>query len=141
MSIFIIFWASVFCLLFFILRIIFSSIASAFNALILSLARIVINGGAALLSVILLLSLYGIVDSIMGKGLGETIAMVLLFIGELVLCFAIVGGLGALIVGAIVTVFEIILNFISVILEWMADICEKGFDKSLSAIRKYISKC
>lgn len=137
----VIFWAALMAIIFFLLGNIFKALASAFNALISSLGFILAVGGLALLGIIALYLIYGITDGIVTSGVGEVIGEIFLLIIELGILGAIFGGLGAAILELLVTIVGAILMFISGILEWAADLFERGYAKFLKVIINNLEKC
>lgn len=138
---FVIFWAALLAIIFFVLGIVFKGLASAFNALMSSVGAIIGFAALALLIGGALYSLYAIVDGIITKGLGEVIGMIFLFLFELGLVGALVGPLGSLLINAATVIVQLFLVATSFVLEGAAAICQKGYDKFLTVIFKRLDKC
>lgn len=138
---FVIFWAAVLAVLFFILGIIFKGLASALNSLLSSIGDILVIGGLATLAVTALYLLYAIIDGIITQGIREVLGMILLFVLGIGIVGALLGGLGSVLLSIIVVITEYILLVSSFVLERAAAICEEGYNKFLTVIQNCLDKC
>lgn len=134
---FIIFWAALFALVFFVLGVIFKALASAFHALLFSIGRALAVGGLAGLAALVLYSLYAIVNGIARGDLITVIEAIVVVVLVLCLFGAIVVYLGAILLEFVFKILEIV----SGILEWFADRCEKGYINFLTVIVNRLNKC
>lgn len=137
---FVIFWASFFALVFFVLGVIFKALASAFNALLSSI-KVLSLGALAAIIVIALFLLYVIVEGIVRGALLSVIGTIVMFLVVLGVLGAILGGLGAALLEFIVTVSLLILDIVSGVLEWLAEVCENEYIKFLRIIINRLDKC
>lgn len=138
---FIIFWAAVFAVFFFVAGSLFKALASGFSALISSLAVILSVVFLTIVAIVILYLLYSITDGIINNGIGEVIGsifMTIVVIGLLVACF---GGLGATLLELVLVVVFAVLSLIDAILNWAADLFERGYIKSLKIILNQLEKC
>lgn len=138
---FVIFWSAFFALLFFVLGVIFKALASALDALLYSIGRLLAFGGLTALAVIALSLLYAIVDGIIKNGLLSVIGAIVGFVIVLGIFGAILGRLGAALLELVVTVALFVLDVVSGVLEWLADRCERGYIKFLTVIINRLDKC
>ncbi|MCM1186514.1 MAG: hypothetical protein NC251_10315 [Lachnoclostridium sp.] len=138
---FIIFWAAVFALLFFVLAVIFKILASALEALLSAGGQTLAIGGLAIMIVIALSLFYAIVDGIIKEGLLSVLGTIVLFVIVLGIFGAIFGGLGAALIELVVAVALFVLEIVSGVLEWLADKCEEGYIKFLRIIVNRIDNC
>ncbi len=136
-----IFWAALFCIIFFLLGAICKGLAAVFNALISSIVAILGIAFLVLLGVIGLYTIYSIVDGIITGRIGEVFGLIVLFvigIGLLVLLF---GWLGNIMLSIALKICELILSAISFVLERGAAICEKAYAHFLLVIVNRLEKC
>lgn len=138
---FVIFWASALTMLFFVLNVLFKALASAFNALLSSLAGIVAIGGLAALAVLALFLLYAVIDKIVTQGIGSAILAIFLLLVGIGAAGAIFGGLGTMLLSIVVYIAAGFFTAISFVLEGAAAICETGYAKFLSIIQERIDRC
>lgn len=140
---FIIFWASLFAVVFFLLGAIFKSIASLTKALVVASAYIVLITLGVGVTIVILYALYIIVYGIANGLIGEVIEVFVLMI--------VVGGfVGALFYGAgvlalqllrgIIATVEGVLQWISNVMEFWAAKCEQAYEFFLHIITKQIKK-
>lgn len=141
MTTFVIFWAALFTIFFFITGTCFKALASAFNALLNSAGVILVIAGLALAAVVALSLIYGVIDAIGTGNIGQVILTIILLVVILGFFGAIFGGLGAVLFGIAVTIVTYVLTAVSVFLEKAALICERGYAKSLTAIASRVEKC
>lgn len=144
---FVIFWAAVFALLFFLLGVIFKALASVFNyalqAAVASMIPIIGKFCIPILLAIALGILYAIVVGIMTEGFWSVIGLLILLVILIGITVALFGWLGALLwvfLELIVACVLYIVGFVSFGLEWLADRCERGYLKFLNVIIKRIDK-
>ena len=138
---FVIFWAALFCIIFFLLETFFKTLASFFSGFIYSAAYIIAIAILTGLGVIALLLIYFIANAISTDSLGETIGILIawgVFIGIIV---GLIGGLGSALIGLIVRIVEVIICVVSTVFEGGANICEKAYVHFLLAIVKRLDKC
>ncbi|MCM1326316.1 MAG: hypothetical protein NC094_04265 [Bacteroidales bacterium] len=138
---FIIFWAAVFALLFFVLAVIFKILASALEALLSAGGQTLAVGFLAIIIVIALSLFYAIVDGIIKEGLLSVLGTIVLFVIVLGILGAIFGGLGAALIELVVAAALFVLEIVSGVLEWLADKCEDGYIKFLRIIVNRIDNC
>lgn len=136
-----IFWAAVMAILFFLIGIVFKGLASVFNALLSSIGTTVVIGGCGLLAFLALYAIYGIVDGIITGGIWDTLGMIVLLVIEIGIVVALLGGLGSVIIGVIITVATFVLEIVSGILEGAAALSEKAYSHFLLVIVKRLEKC
>lgn len=137
----VIFWASFFCLVFFLLGAICKGLASAFNALLSSLGLVLIIAFYTVVGALLLYMLHDIVDGIITSGLLKMIGTIILFTLLVSLIVAIVGSIGVFLLGLAVEIGLLILGAISCILEGAASLCEKAYGHFLLVITNRLEKC
>ncbi|MBD5528572.1 MAG: hypothetical protein HDR02_09225 [Lachnospiraceae bacterium] len=144
---FVIFWAAVFALLFFLLGVIFKALASVFNyaiqASVASMIPIIGKFCVPILLAIALGILYAIVVGIMTEGFWSVIGLLILLIILIGITVALFGWLGALLwvcLELIAACFLYIIGFVSFGLEWLANKCECGYIKFLNVIVKRIDR-
>lgn len=138
---FVIFWAAFLCLTFFLLGVIFKGLASAFSALLSSLASILVivfyaGAGALVLSLI-----YDIVDGIITRGLSDVIGTIITFVIVIALIVGLLGGLGAALLGLVAAIGISILEVVFSVLEGAATSCEKVYCHFLLVITNRLEKC
>lgn len=145
---FVIFWAAVFALLFFLLGVIFKALASVFNyALQASVASMIPIIGMFFVPIILAIALgilYAIVVGIMTEGFWSVIGLLILLIILIGITVALFGWLGSLLwvfLELIAVCVLYIIGIVSFVLEWLADRCEWGYVKFLNVIIKRIDRC
>lgn len=145
---FVIFWAAVFALLFFLLSVIFNALASVFNyAIPAAVAGMVPVIGAFSLPILLVIALgilYAIVDGIITSGFWSVIGLFVLLSIVIGIVVALFGGFGMLLLSLlelIVSITLLIIAYVSDGLEWLADRCESGYVKLLNVIIKRIDMC
>lgn len=144
---FVIFWAAVFALLFFLLGVIFKALASVFNyALQASVASMIPIIGKFCIPILLAIALgilYAIVVGIMTEGFWSVIGLLILLVILIGITVALFGWLGALLwvfLELIVACVLYIIGLVSYGLEWLADRCERGYLKFLNVIIKRIDR-
>ena len=144
---FVIFWAAVFALLFFLLGVIFKALASVFNyalqASVESMIPIIGMFCAPILLAIALGILYAIVVGIITEGFWSVIGLLMLLIFIIGIVVALFGWLGSLLwvcLELIAVCVLYIIGFVSFGLEWLADRCEWGYVKFLNVIIKRIDR-
>lgn len=138
---FVIFWAAVFAIVFFLLGNVFKALASGFSALISSLALLLSVGFLTLAAIIVLYLLYGITDGIITSGIGEVIGTIFMTIVVIGILGALFGGLGAVLLELVLVVVTFALDIIDSVLNWAADLFERGYIKSLKTIINQLEKC
>lgn len=138
---FIIFWAGVLAVFFFVAGSFFKALASGFSALISSLGLIIGLVFLTIVTLVILYLLYAITDGIISGGIGEVIGIIFVtfvIIGILGLVF---GGLGAAILGLVLFGAFAVLEITNMILNRAADLFERGYIKSLKIIMDQLEKC
>lgn len=138
---FIIFWSAEFAIIFFCLGILCKALASAFKALVTSIYTGFVVGGTAGLVGIALYTVYDIIDGIIREGFLSVLKTIVLLLVELAILGAIFGNLGAILLEMVVNIIAFVLDTISNVLEWAADLCERAYIKSLTAIISRVDKC
>lgn len=145
---FVIFWAAVFALLFFLLGVIFKALASVFNyALQASVASMIPIIGMFFVPIILVIALgilYAIVVGIITEGFWSVIGPLIILLIMIAILVALFGWLGSLLLvllELIASYFLYIIGLVSFGLEWLADRCERGYIKFLHVIIKRIDRC
>ena len=142
---FVIFWAAVFALLFFLVGVIFKALASVFNYAIQdSVAGMAPIIGMFCVPVLLAAAigiLYAIVEGIITEGFWSVIGPIVLlviFVGIIVALFGWLGALLLALLELVATCVLVIAGFVSFGLEWLADKCEWGYITFLNVIIKRI---
>lgn len=145
---FVIFWAAVFALLFFLLGVIFKALASVFNyALQASVEDMIPIIGLFCVPVLLAIVigiLYAIVVGIITEGFWSVVGLLILLFIIIGIVVALFGWLGTLLwvcLELIAVCALYIIGVVSFVLEWLADKCECGYVKFLNAIIKRIDRC
>lgn len=138
---FVIFWAALFALLFFIVGTFCKMLSSALNALLNAAGVVLAIAGLTAMAVIAASLLCSAIDAIVGGGIGQLIWTIFLGALEVVIFYALFGGLGSLILAAVVKVATWILNIVSGILNKVTEICERGYVKCLTAIVRRTDRC
>lgn len=149
---FVIFWAAVFALLFFLLSVIFKALASVFNyaipAAVAGMIPIIVVFSLPMLAVIAIRILYAIVSVIIEKGFWSVVGSIVLFLIVIGIFWVIFGIFGVAALGLLQVILQlaviaavIITEYVSVGLEWLADRCERGYKKFLNVIKKRIDMC
>jgi hypothetical protein len=131
MGVVIVFWASVFAILCFAMGTFFKVLTSAVEALLSSLGLI-----------ILVLIGYGVVNLIIGSvyetvsegSWGKLVLNCFLFFVVIGVVGALLGGIGSVLVELVAIFVGFVVEILSTLLDWIADLFEKGYTKSLSVI-------
>lgn len=144
---FVIFWAAVFALIFFLLGVIFKALASVFNyALQASVASMIPIIGMFCVPILLAIAigiLCVIVVGIITDGFWSVIGYFVLLSIIIGIVVALFGWLGTLLwafLELIAVCVLYIIGFVSSGLEWLADGCESGYVKFLNVIIKRIDQ-
>lgn len=144
---FVIFWAAVFALIFFLLGVIFKALASVFNyALQASVEGMIPIIGMFCTPILLAIAigiLYAIVVGIITEGFWSVIGLLILLFILIGIVVALFGWLGSLLwvcLELIAVCVLYIIEFVSSGLEWLADGCESGYIKFLNVIIKRIDQ-
>lgn len=137
----VIFWASFFCLIFFLLGAICKGLASAFNALLSSLGLVLAIAFYAGAGALLLYLLHDIIDGIITSGLLEMIGAIVIYILLISLIVGLVGSIGAFLLGLAVEIGLLILGIVSYVLEGAASLCEKAYGHFLLVITNRLDRC
>lgn len=144
---FVIFWAAVFALLFFLLGVIFKGLASVFNyALQASVESMIPIIGLFCVPILLAIALgilYAIVVGIITEGFWSVIGLLILLsiiIGIVVALFGWLGSLLWVCLELIAVCVLYVIGFVSSGLEWLAVRCEWGYVKLLNVIIKRIDR-
>lgn len=145
---FVIFWAAVFALLFFLLGVIFKALASVFNyAIQASFAYMLSAIGIFSIPILLVIALgilYAIVVGVMSQGFWSIIGILILLsiiIGIAVGLLGVIGSLLSVWLELILSAALFVIGLVSIGLEWLADICESGYVKFLNVIIRRIDRC
>ena len=138
---FIIFWAALFCILFFLLGTVFKGLASLFDGLISSAIYVISTAIMVGLGEIALFAVYAIASGVRTSGIGAVLGMMAILFIELALTAALLGGLGSLLLGIILSVLEAVIDIISGALEGAASACEKAYAYFLFVIMQRLDKC
>lgn len=137
---FIIFWASTFAFIFFLIGGVCKILASIFSGGLKTIEYMIVAsliGGGVLL---LLELIYEIANEFFNSGLGSAILFIFVIIICIVLILWLVGWLGEIVIGLMVMIVGFIPEMIFVVLEWAADICEKVYGYFLNIILKQLKK-
>lgn len=138
---FVMFWAALFAMSFFVVGTLFKALASAFQAL-LNFAFTMVAYVIFFCVVVLGASaFYEIVDGIVTGNLKTAITNILFVVVLCVILFGLLGWLGAVILELAMVAIDVASRFVSFVLEGIASVCEKGYAKSLNMIVKRIEKC
>ncbi len=138
---FVVFWAALMCVLFFLIGALFKGLASIFNGLLDSVQLVLGIGILAGLAAGALVLIAGIVEGIVTQGLGEVIGTIILALVVLGLIGGLVGGLGAALLELALMVAGIVLTAIQFVLEGGSALCEKAYAHFLLVIYKRLDRC
>lgn len=138
---FVIFWSAFLAIIFFLLGSFFKILTSVFegvlNAIKGAVGLIAFSG----LVIAALYMVYGITEGIINDGIGSVIGMFFLFLIELGLVVALVGGLGSTLLEIVGALLDLAIELISIAFEAAASFCESKFYYFLQVIQKRLSKC
>lgn len=141
MTTFVIFWAALFTIFFFIAGTLFKALASAFYALMSFVGKMIIFlilGTVALFSSVLV---YMIIDAIVKGSFGGFIEGIIISAVVLGILIAIFGGIGAMVLDIAISTAGFVIRVVSFVLEYAAMLCESGYAKFLTILIKRIEKC
>lgn len=138
---FVMFWAALFAMCFFIAGTLFKALASAIQVLLNFAVRLMLFVILFMVAVLGVSAVYEIIAGFTKGSVGSAILHMVIIIVLAVIVIGIVGGLGAAVLGIIISVSEKVSHIVSFVLEGLAAICEKGYAKSLNSILKRIEKC
>ncbi len=138
---FVIFWAALFCVIFFLLGTLFKGLASLFTGFITSAIYVISFAILAGLGVAALFAIYAIANGIRTSGIGEVIGTIVILVIVIGIIGGLLGELGAALLELATAVVEIVITVVSVVLEGAAEICEKAYAHFLMAIIKRLDKC
>ena len=138
---FVIFWASLFCVIFFLLGTLFKGLASLFTGFVTSVMNVIRIAILAGLGIVALFALYLIASGIRTSGLGDVIGTIVIFVIVLGIIGGLLGGLGADLLDLATAVVEFVIAIVSGVLEGAAGICERAYVHFLMAIIKRLDKC
>ncbi|WP_031547769.1 hypothetical protein [Oribacterium sp. FC2011] len=135
-----IFWCAAFAILFFILGVIFKALASAFNALLTTLVNLIALGVLVGLVELAIYMLCSTIQGIITEGFFAVLGSFLMFAVALVIFIVLVGGLGFMIFGLMVSLVSLLAGAVSSILDWIAETCEKQYARMLKSLINRIDK-
>lgn len=149
---FVIFWSSIFSILFFLLGIFFNALAAAFNALATSLVDILKKLVWVALAELVLFLLYALADQVVISGFLASMGMLVsgvvmtIFLVVVIVVLYLTWGLPITIIagatiGGCASFVAVILVCISGFLEWLAGLCEKIYGKFLGIVISSVEKC
>lgn len=138
---FVMFWAALFAMSFFIAGTLFKALASAFQALMNFVFSMVVYLIFLCVAVLGVSAIWEIVDGIVTGNLKSAIANIVLVVVMCVVLVGLVGWLGAAILELVIAAIDVASRFVSFVVEGLASICEKGYAKSLNMIVNRIEKC
>lgn len=138
---FVIFWAALFCVIFFLLGTLFKGLASLFTGFINSVMEVIAIAILAGLGIVVLFALYAIASGIRTAGLGEVIETIVILVIVLGIIGGLLGGLGAALLELATAVVGFVITVVSVVLEGAAAFCEKAYAHFLLVIIKRVDKC
>lgn len=138
---FVIFWLAVFAIFFFVLEIFFKVIIVFLNSLLKSLGKVIAIVGISFLVTILLYLIYAIIHGITENGFASVFGETILAIILSGLLFAIIGGLGTALVELVILVVGYVLNIITFVLRWFAELFEQTYSRCLNSIITKLDKC
>ena len=133
----VIFWAALFCVIFFLLGTLFKGLASLFTGFIYSVMDIISIAILAGLGIVVLFNLYAIAQGIRTSGLGKVIVYIVILVIELGIIGGLLGRLGAI----LLELAEFIITIVSAVFEGAAAFCEKAYAHFLLVIIKRVDKC
>ena len=133
----VIFWAALFCVIFFLLGTLFKGLASLFTGFIYSVMDIISIAILAGLGIVVLFTLYAIAQGIRTSGLGKVIGSMVILVIE----FGIIGGLLGRLGAILLELAEFIITIVSAVFEGAAAFCEKAYAHFLLVIIKRVDKC
>lgn len=141
MTTFVIFWAALLAIFFFIAGTLFKALASAFYALMSFIGKMIIF---LILGTVVLFSVSGIymfIDAVIKGGFGNFIEGAVISVVVLGILIAIFGGIGAVVLDIAISTADLVIRAASFILEGAAGVFERGYAKFLTVIIKRIEKC
>ena len=138
---FVVFWAALMCVLFFLIGAVFKGLASVFRGLLESAQLVIAIGILAGLAAGALVLIAAIIEGIVTQGLGEVIGTIILALIILGIFGSLVGGLGSLLLELAVMIAGILLTAIEFVLEGGSALCEKAYEHFLRVIDKRLDGC
>lgn len=138
---FVIFWSAAFAITFYVLGIIFKGLASAFNALLMAIGRLISIGGITALAGVAVYLIYAITHGILKEGAGAVISEIIMFVVVFGIIISVIGGLGDLIMGIAIMILGAVIDVVSTVLEWTSVFFERIYEKCLKAIIGRLDKC
>ena len=138
---FIIFWAAVFAIIFFLVGVVCKGLASVFNGAVETITfvgAISLLGGLAAVALYLI---YAIVNGIITEGFMSVLGTIFMFFLYIGIISLLIGWLGTIIVEIVAYVVTLVMGIVSGILEFAADACERAYGYFLNAIIKQLEKC
>lgn len=138
---FVIFWASFFAIICFILKIALKALDSALTALFSTAGIMLKLGTIAFLAALALDLLSEIVSGAASSGVETVIEEVILLILEFGISGAVYWIFGAIIFDVVVRITDFILCIVSIALLRASYICDIGYSRLLAVIVRQIEKC
>ncbi len=138
---FVVFWAALLCVVFFLLGTIFKGISSAFTGLLESGGFVLAIGFLGGLAALVLYLIYAIAHGIITEGFSSVLGTVILAIIVFGLIGGIIGGLGSIVLSIALAVAEYVLIAVAFVLEGATSICEKAYMYFLLVIYKRLDRC
>ncbi len=142
MSAIIIFFSSMFCILFFLIEVVFKIAISAFGAILNAIGKGIGYVLYVALCLCILAAICGVVEVTTGVDAGgDTIGSILvLSIFSAVAIYVILGNIGKLIVGIIITIVNHLLCFVANVLGKCGNVAEGAFEYFMNVLEKQVQK-
>lgn len=137
---FIIFWAAIFAIIFFLIGVVCKGLASVFNGAVKTITFVGAIGLLGGLAAVALCLIYAIVHGIITEGFMSVLELIIMFLFEIGIIILVIGWLGPIIVEVIAFVVMLVVGFVSDVLEFAADACERAYGYFLNAIIKQLEK-
>lgn len=138
---FVIFWAALFCVIFFLLGTFFKVLASLFSGFISSVLPLISMVFLTGCGIVALIAMYLIALGIRDSGLGEVIVAIVIFFIVICIIVGLAGELGVTLINLATLVAEGAIKVISNVLEGAAGICEAACLHFLLIIKNRLDKC
>lgn len=145
MAAFIIFWAALLCVVFFLLGVLFKGLASLFQGILMSvtgtLAITLLVGFGELIVFGILFMAVGIRDWGVANMILTIVVDTVLISIIVVIVLILIGGPGAVLLSITLLALEYVIGLVSMVLGGAAVACEKAYVFFLSIIIKQLDKC
>ncbi len=140
MSAFIVFFAAVFCILFFVLGSVFKAAESMIKGLLRSLGMTILIALFVGIALVLIFAVYGIAEGIRTGGMGNIAGMIILIVADAAVLFVIVGPIGGIVLSAVVAIAAAVISAMAFILGGASNLMEAAYTFFLNKIKGYVEK-